>query len=76
MKFLSIDSLEESYAVCEDENGEKHILNYEVLPKNISEGDIIKKSENKWTINQKLTMQKRNEIINLRKKIYQKTEKN
>ena len=42
MKFVYVDSINEEHVVCESEEGEKVVINFCDLPKNIKEGNIKK----------------------------------
>lgn len=73
MNFVYVDSINEDYIVCESEKGEKVVINFCDLPKDIKQGDIlVLNKENKWEIDEKATKSRRKEIINLRNEVYNK----
>ncbi len=73
MKFVSIDSMEENFAVCEDDEGKRIDIDFKDLPLGIFEGAVLVKNESeKWTINEKLTKERKQKILDLRKSIYGK----
>ena len=73
MNFVSIDSIEEDFAVCEDEEGKKLTIDFKDLPKGIFEGAVLVKNERKkWIISEKLTKERKQTILDLRKSIYGK----
>ena len=73
MNFVYVDSVNGECVFCESEEGEKVVINFCDLPKNIKEGDILVLNEkNKWVIDEKATQNRRKEIINLRNEVYNK----
>ena len=73
MEFLSIDSIEEDYAICEDDSGSKYIIDFYDLPPGAQEGMILKlSSDEKWIIDKNLTKKRKEEILKLRKEVYRK----
>ncbi len=71
MEFLSVDKIENSWVICEDELGEKHEFNISELPTEIKEGDILTLNPaGKWIINYKVTESRKKYINQLRNKIY------
>ena len=41
MIYLSVDSIEDGYATCEDDNRDKWEINIKKLPNGIKEGDVV-----------------------------------
>lgn len=74
MKFLSVDRIEEdSYIICEDEEGDEYIINIYDTTGEITEGDILTLNNyGKWTKNESITDQRKRYILDLRKEIYTK----
>ncbi len=59
---LIIDRFEESFAVCETENGEFINIEKDLLPQNAKAGDVLINQNNKYIIDEKSTEQRRNQI--------------
>lgn len=74
MEYLSVDSVEKgSHAVCEDENGNEVILDFKSLPKGVKESDMIfMDGLGKWHVDKKLTKERKREISDLMKEIFEK----
>ncbi len=74
MEYLSVDSVEKgSHAVCEDENGDEVILDFKSLPKGVKESDMIFMDDfGKWHVDKKLTKERKREISDLMKEIFEK----
>ena len=73
MNFAYVDSINEEFVVCESSEGEKIVINFCDLPKNIKEGDVLVLDKgSKWIIDEKATKNRRKEIINLRNEVYNK----
>lgn len=74
MEYLSVDSVEKgSHAVCEDENGNEVILDFKSLPKGVKESDMIFMDDfGKWHVDKKLTKERKREISDLMKEIFEK----
>lgn len=71
MKFLSIDRIEKNHIVCEDENGEVHVIPVKDLPENIKEGSVVSLNDTgKIKIDRNKTKIRKNIILKLRRKIY------
>ncbi len=67
MKVLYIDRIEESkFAICEDEEGNEHVLDILCLPKSAREGMAIREDSNGiWALDEQLTKDRKSEILNL-----------
>ena len=67
MKVLYIDRIEESkFAICEDEDGNQHVLDVLCLPKMAREGMAIRKNLNGiWILDEQLTKNRKSEILDL-----------
>ena len=74
MEYLSVYSVEKgSHAVCEDENGDEVILDFKSLPKGVKESDMIFMDDfGKWHVDKKLTKERKREISDLMKEIFEK----
>ena len=71
MKFVSIDSIGEKFAVCEDDNFETVYINISDLPDGASQGDIIQVNDDgSLEVNKKETKRRRDEIIKLQDKLW------
>lgn len=73
MKMVSIDSIEDNYAICEDDNYNTIYLSIDKLPPHAKEGDIIQiNDDGTLEINAEETKRRRAEAINLQNKIWNK----
>lgn len=67
MRFISVDSIEEDIAICEDDEGAKIELNIDVLPLGVKETDVLKISDTGHIyIDREETLRRKAEIINLK----------
>lgn len=68
---LSVDRIEENFAVCQDLLNEKMVdISLDNLPKEVKEGDIlIKKEDNAFYIDHEETKKRRKKILDLQNKI-------
>jgi len=71
MKVLYIDRIEDSkFAICEDEEGNEHVLDVLSLPRNAGEGTAIRKNlDGIWILDEQLTKKRRSKILDLIQKI-------
>ena len=71
---LSVDRIEENFAVCQDLYTENIInIPLKLLPKNIKEGDILStKTDGSFFVDKEETNKRRKKIIDLQKKIFKK----
>lgn len=67
--YLSVDRIEEGYAICEDEIGNILKINLKLLPENIKESDIIRSQDGKYYIEKTRTRKIKNRNLNLFNKI-------
>lgn len=58
--YLSIDRLEENYAVCEDDNGNIVNIDLSLLPVEVRESDVIKYCDGEYHIEKKEAEQRKN----------------
>lgn len=73
MKFLSVDRIENSYVICEDESGEAYVIHAKNLPPNLSEGNILSFGKGgEIRVDKRKTNIRRSKISNLRRKIFGK----
>ena len=74
MKFLSVDRIEEdSYIVCEDEDGEEYIFDISDIEGKVCEGDVLALNDDgKWAKDESVTNRRKKYILDLRKEIYTK----
>lgn len=71
MKFISVDSIGEKFAVCEDDNFETVYIDVSDLPDGVSQGDIIQVNDDgSLEVNKKETKRRRDEIIKLQDKLW------
>lgn len=71
MKLISIDSIGEKFAVCEDENCETLCISISDLPDGAAQGDIIQiNDDGNLEINEQETKQRREKIIKLQNKLW------
>lgn len=76
MKFLSVDRIEKNQIICEDEDGEIHVVPPKNLPQNLREGSIVSlDKEGNIRLNKRKARVRKNTILNLRRKIYGEGEK-
>lgn len=69
MKY-SIDRIEGSFAVCEDENGKFADIEVSTLPEGVGEGDIISIENGKAVFLKEETEERRRKIQQKRKDIF------
>ena len=69
---LSIDRINEEFAVCQDLLTEKMLkINIKCLPKNIKEGDVLtKNAKGSFFINKVETEKRRKKILNLQNRVF------
>ena len=74
---LSIDRIEEGFAICQDLCSEDMIsLSVELLPNDIKEGDILfKKDDGSFFVNKEETSKRRKNIIYLQDRIFRKSKR-
>ncbi len=74
---LSVDRIEEGFAICQDLHTEDMIsLSVELLPNDIKEGDIlVKKDDGSFFVNKEETSKRRNKIVDLQDRIFRKTKR-
>lgn len=73
MKLVSIDSIGDSYAVCEDDNYNTIYFSIDELPLNAKEGDIIQiNDDGTLEINTEETKKRKDEAIKLQNEIWKK----
>ena len=73
MKLVSIDSIGNIYAVCEDNNYNTIYLSIDELPLNAKEGDIIQiNDDGTLEINTEETKKRKAEAIKLQNEIWKK----
>lgn len=71
MKFLSVDRIEKDHIICENENGEVHIIFVKDLTKDIKEGSVVSLNDKgEVEIDQQKTNIRKNIILKLRRKIH------
>lgn len=77
MIYLSVDSIEDGYATCEDDNRDKWEINIKKLPNGIKEGDVVLiKDDGKILIDDKEKKIRQNAAISLLEKVlHSKNEK-
>ena len=77
MIYLSVDSIEDGYATCEDDNRDKWEINIKKLPNGIKEGDVVLiKDDGKFLIDDKEKKIRQNAAISLLEKVlHRKDEK-
>ena len=70
MIYLSVDSIEDGYATCEDDNRDKWEINIKKLPNGIKEGDVVLiKDDRKFLIDDKEKKIRQNAAISLLEKV-------
>ncbi len=70
MIYLSVDSIEDGYATCEDDNRDKWEINIKKLPNGIKEGDVVLiKDDGKILIDDKEKKIRQNAAISLLEKV-------
>ncbi len=70
MIYLSVDSIEDGYATCEDDNRDKWEINIKKLPNGIKEGDVVLiKDDGKFLIDDKEKKIRQNAAISLLEKV-------
>ena len=70
MIYLSVDSIEDGYATCEDDNRDKWEINIKKLPNGINEGDVaLIKDDGKILIDDKEKKIRQNAAISLLEKV-------
>lgn len=70
MKKVSVDSILENYAICEDEFGNILSISLENLPKGLKEGDILKFDKKDVIIDEESTKKQRAKIIELQNQVF------
>lgn len=61
MEFWSIDRLEGSFAVCEDENRQRKEIPLADLPEGVKEGDVLRLASGMYQIDREETERRREE---------------
>ena len=61
---LTIDRIEDKFAICEKDNREMIKIEIYKLPKNIKEGDVIEIINNKYIVNKQMTDERKKNINN------------
>lgn len=70
MKY-SVDRIENTVAVCEDENGEIKNIKINILPPSVYEGSIIEEKPNgSFVVSYEETEKMKEEIFNLQQSIF------
>lgn len=70
---VTIDSIEENFAVCEDENENVHLIEKIKLPNGAKEGYIVTIfNDGTVVINEEKTQMRRQEILKLQEKLFNK----
>lgn len=72
MMIFSIDRIEENLAVCEDENGRQVKFELELLPKNVREGDIIRRTDDGFIIDVDEAAERRRKMAQMQKSLFKK----
>lgn len=72
MMIFSIDRIEENLAVCEDENGRQVKFELELLPKNVREGDIIRRTDGGFIIDVDEAAERRRKMAQMQKSLFKK----
>lgn len=68
MMYLSIDRIEDGFAICEDDNGNATKIKLELLPYGVCETDVIGvDDEGNYSVDKKETNKRRNLLIKLDK---------
>ncbi len=74
MKY-TVDRIEESFAVCEDENGKLTDIELAILPEGVREGDIIRITDGEAVILEEETEDRRKKLAEKRRAIFEKKKK-
>lgn len=69
MIFLSIDRIEDGYAVCIGEDGESRKIALPLLPKGVREGDVLRAEGEKYLLDRSETRRRRSKNAALQNKI-------
>lgn len=72
MMIFSIDRIEENLAVCEDENDRQVKFELELLPKNVREGDIIRRTDDGFIIDVDEAAERRRKMAQMQKSLFKK----
>lgn len=70
MKYLSIDRIEGTIAVCEDDNRKKREICLTEIDGSPKEGDVILYENGKYRISEKETKRRREQILLLQKRLF------
>ncbi len=73
MQRLTVDRIEEDYAICEKDDGKMLNISLEKLPKDIKEGSIvIIDDDGKITLDKIAEKERKTELFNLQNSIFDK----
>ena len=59
MEWWTVDRLEGEQAVCENEAGQQLLLPLSQLPHGVSEGDVLRRQGEEWTVDEEETTVRR-----------------
>lgn len=74
MKY-SVDRIEENIVICEDDDGNVLKLRLDELPQEISEGDIIERTESGFVIDADETQLRRKRMAEMQRNLFGKKRK-
>ncbi|MBQ3150592.1 MAG: DUF3006 domain-containing protein [Clostridia bacterium] len=69
MRKITVDRIEESFAVCE-EDGETVVLPMSDLPQDTEEGSILVMTESGWSVDREQTQERRNALFDLQNSLF------
>ncbi len=69
MRLLSIDRIENGFAVCENENKTFENIPLEMLPQGVKEGDVLRQDENGFALDREETQRRRKQAFDLLNKL-------
>lgn len=69
-QFLVVEKIYDGFAYCEDENRDIIKISMDNMPENLKENDCIILIEDKYIIDEKLTEERKQSIINLSKSLF------
>ena len=70
MQYLSIDRIEDTIAVCEDDDRKRQEIPLAEICGHPQEGDVICRADGKWQIDDAETCKRRARILALQKKLF------